>query len=94
MLLAQLSVRDKKMKLESIDLEILENAAHDEPWHILCGMLSERFADIKELIPRVFTLREKGLLEINRDPGTDIDPKPEDPPRSPQRVPACMADDP
>ena len=66
------------MKLDPIDLEILEAAFYDEPWHILCGMLKDRFSDIRELIPRIFDLQEEGLIEIHRDPGTDIDPTPED----------------
>jgi hypothetical protein len=66
------------MKLDPIDLEILEAALYDEPWHILCGMLEGQFSDIRKLIPRIFHLQEEGLIEIHRDPGTDIDPTPED----------------
>jgi hypothetical protein len=66
------------MKLDSVDLEILEAAFYDEPWHILCGMVADQFNDIRELIPRIFQLQKKGLIEILRDPGTIIDPTPQD----------------
>lgn len=66
------------MKLDAVDLEILEAAFHDEPLHILCGMVEKQFTDIRELIPRIFELKEKGLVEILKDPGTNIDPTWED----------------
>ncbi len=66
------------MKLDPVDLEILQAAVYDEPWHILCLMLEDQFKDIRELIPRIFQLQRSGLLEILRDPGTNVDPVPED----------------
>ncbi len=66
------------MKLEPFDLEILQAAVYDEPWHILCLMLEDQFEDIRELISRIFQLQRSGLVEILRDPGTDVDPTPED----------------
>jgi len=66
------------MKLDSVDLEILEAAFYDEPWHILCLMLEDQFNDIRELIPRIYELQKNNLVEILRDPGTNVDPTPED----------------
>ena len=66
------------MKLDPIDLEILEATAYDEPWHIVCGMLKDQFSDIRKLIPRIFDLQKQGLIKIHRDPTTSVDPTPED----------------
>ncbi len=66
------------MKLDTVDLEILEAAFYYEPWHILFGMVEDQFNDIRELIPRVFELQKNGLIEILRDPGTNVDPTPDD----------------
>jgi len=64
--------------IDNIDLEILDAAFYDEPWHILCNMVSNYFDDICELIPIIFKLKNQGLLEIKRDPGTMVDPSEED----------------
>jgi hypothetical protein len=64
------------MKLDAINLNILEAAVYDEPWHILCAMLGKQFNNIKEIVPRIFELEENGLIEIKRDPGTNTNPTP------------------
>jgi hypothetical protein len=66
------------MKLDAIDLNILEAAVSDEPLHILCAMLEKQFKNIKEIVPRIIELEKNGLIEIQRDPGTNINPTPED----------------
>ena len=66
------------MKLDPVDLEILQAAVYDEPWHILCLMLEDQFKDIRELIPRIFQLQRNSLIEILRDPGTNVDPTAQD----------------
>ncbi len=59
-----------KITLKKIDLDILEAAYYDEPWHILCGMVEDYFPNIRDLVPRVLMLAKEGLLEIRKDPGT------------------------
>ena len=66
------------MKLDPVDLEILVAAVYDQPWHILCLMLEDQFKDIRELIPRMFQLQGNSLIAILRDPGTNVDPTPQD----------------
>jgi hypothetical protein len=67
-----------KITLNKIDLNILEAAYYDEPWHILCGMLADDFPNIKDLVPHVLMLAKEGLLDIRRDPGTTADPTEKD----------------
>jgi len=62
------------MNLDQTDLEILEAAYYDEPWHVLCGMVEEYFEDIRDLVPRVLKLESEGLLEIKAAPGTASTP--------------------
>lgn len=66
------------MNLDQIDVDILDAAYHDEPWHILCGMVADRFADIRDLVPRVLRLQRERLVRINRDRSTTVDPTAED----------------
>ena len=60
--------------MDNIDLEILEAAYYDEPWHILCAMVEKHFEDMRDLVPRILRLRDEGLLEIIKDQGTEYDP--------------------
>ncbi len=62
-----------KITLTKIDLDILEAAYYDEPWHILCGMVEDDFPNIRDLVTRVLMLAEEGLLDIKKDPGTTTD---------------------
>jgi hypothetical protein len=67
-----------KITLSKIDLDILEAAYYDEPWHILCGMVADDFPNIRDLVPRVLMLAKEGLLDITKDPGTTADPTEKD----------------
>jgi hypothetical protein len=64
--------------LSKIDLDILEAAYFDEPWHILCAMVADDFPSMKDLVPRVLVLAKEGLLDIRNDPGTTTDPTEKD----------------
>ena len=56
------------MELSDLDLELLEVAAVQVPWYMVCGEFHERYGSPAELVRRLFEMREAGLLHIRGKP--------------------------
>lgn len=52
------------MELTEADLDLLELAAVQVPWYMVCGEFHERYGSVRALVHRLFQLRDAGLLEI------------------------------
>ena len=56
-------------QLHPVDEELLEMAALESPWHMVCSEFQERYGSPGALARRLFELESIGLLAINaKDP--------------------------
>ena len=57
--------------------ELLEYVAQEEPWHIVCAVFHYRFPSLDALVQTLFELRDRKLLTISTDRGTEVEATPE-----------------
>jgi hypothetical protein len=57
--------------------ELLEYVAQEEPWHIVCAVFHHRFPSPEAFIQTIFELRNRRLITISPERGTDVDATPE-----------------
>ena len=63
------------MELTELDLDLLEVAAMQVPWYMVCGEFHARYGSAGALVRRLFELREAGLLVIRGKPAHEPTPE-------------------